>query len=389
MKKIALLGFGTVGQGVFNILKEKKDELKKRGFDLEVKKILVRNLNKVKDFDPSLFTNDFEDILKDDEIDLAIEMTGDLENSYIYISKLLKAKKDVITSNKSVLSLHFEEFLNLSKENGAKIYFEAAVGGTVPVVREVKALSIFNRIYKIYGILNGTSNYILYNMFENKADYSEVLEKAQELGYAERDPSDDVLGYDMRRKLRILMSLIGGGKITEDEIEVFGLDKITKIDVEYLGENYRVKELALGKFNKNKFVGLVEPALFKKDEDLARLDDANNMVEIYGDYFEKLTLKGKGAGRYPTASAVVCDLIDLLSGNDWEISSGNDLINENKNFKASYYLRTKGDFPKDLIASQEEFKGYKIIRTKAILRSDLIKNIKDEDSFFARIEEND
>ena len=274
--------------------------------------------------------------------------------------------------------------MEISQDKGRLFLYEASVGGTIPIVREVKSLSIFNNINKIYGVLNGTSNYILYNMFENNKDYAEVLKEAQEKGFAEHDPTDDVKGFDMRRKLRILMSIICKGKITEDDIEVFGLDKINKIDVLYLSGNYRVKEVCLGQKLGDNYVCIIEPCLFKKDEDLARLEGAYNMVEIYGDYFEKITLKGPGAGSLPTASAVLQDIIDVIKKNDIRVYGGNDLVNYNDNFEGQYYLRTSGDFPEDLVEREEIYKGQKIIFTKNIKRSDFLNLIKDKDAFFAR-----
>lgn len=384
MTKIALLGFGTVGRGLYNILKEKKELLNSLDINIEISKILVRNISKYKDIDKNLLTNDYNDIYLDKDIDIVVEMTGDVENSYIYIKKALENGKDVVSSNKAVVSKYFEELMEISQDKGRLFLYEASVGGTIPIVREVKSLSIFNNINKIYGVLNGTSNYILYNMFENNKDYAEVLKEAQEKGFAEHDPTDDVKGFDMRRKLRILMSIICKGKITEDDIEVFGLDKINKIDVLYLSGNYRVKEVCLGQKLGDNYVCIIEPCLFKKDEDLARLEGAYNMVEIYGDYFEKITLKGPGAGSLPTASAVLQDIIDVIKKNDIRVYGGNDLVNYNDNFEGQYYLRTSGDFPEDLVEREEIYKGQKIIFTKNIKRSDFLNLIKDKDAFFAR-----
>lgn len=384
MTKIALLGFGTVGRGLYNILKEKKELLNSLDINIEISKILVRNISKYKDIDKNLLTNDYNDIYLDKDIDIVVEMTGDVENSYIYIKKALENGKDVVSSNKAVVSKYFEELMEISQDKGRLFLYEASVGGTIPIVREVKSLSIFNNINKIYGVLNGTSNYILYNMFENNKDYAEVLKEAQEKGFAEHDPTDDVKGFDMRRKLRILMSIICKGKITEDDIEVFGLDKINKIDVLYLSGNYRVKEVCLGQKLGDNYVCIIEPCLFKKDEDLARLEGAYNMVEIYGDYFEKITLKGPGAGSLPTASAVLQDIIDVIKKNDIRVYGGNDLVNYNDNFEGQYYLRTSGDFPEDLVELEEIYNGQKIIFTKKIKRSDFLNLIKDKDAFFAR-----
>lgn len=384
MTKIALLGFGTVGRGLYNILKEKKELLNSLDINIEISKILVRNISKYKDIDKKLLTNDYDDIYLDKDIDIVVEMTGDVENSYIYIKKALENGKDVVSSNKAVVSKYFEELMEISQDKGRLFLYEASVGGTIPIVREVKSLSIFNNINKIYGVLNGTSNYILYNMFENNKDYAEVLKEAQEKGFAEHDPTDDVKGFDMRRKLRILMSIICKGKITEDDIEVFGLDKINKIDVLYLSGNYRVKEVCLGQKLGDNYVCIIEPCLFKKDEDLARLEGAYNMVEIYGDYFEKITLKGPGAGSLPTASAVLQDIIDVIKKNDIRVYGGNDLVNYNDNFEGQYYLRTSDDFPEDLVEREEIYKGQNIIFTKKIKRSDFLNLIKDKDAFFAR-----
>lgn len=384
MKNIALIGFGTVGKGVYEIIKNIGSSV-----SINVSKILSRDIDK--NYDKNLFVKDYRKILEDDDIKIVVEMTGDEQASYEYIKRALENKKSVVTSNKAVVSTYLEEFLQIANNNNVCFLFEAAVGGTIPIIRELISLSKINKISKIYGILNGTGNYILYNMFKEDKAYLDVLKEAQELGYAERDPQDDVLGYDMQRKLRILSTIAFGGKVPEGDIKCFGIDKIKKEDVSYLKARGKIiKQVALSTLSDGEFSAIVEPCLMDENSDIGSVSDAYNIVEIYGNYFEKIIFKGPGAGRYPTASAVVQDVLDIVNNRASKISMGSKLNNKNDKLKGEFYLRISKDLDisSKFISSIEIFNDYKFIKTKKIYRNDLFKEIEKlniEDYFYAKI----
>lgn len=388
--KIALLGFGTVGRGTYEILENKKENIKNTiGEYIVVEKILKRDLDFKTSIDKSLFTSDFNEILNNDEISLVAEMTGDIKSSYEYIKKALKAKKHVVTANKAVVSMYYEEFLDLASENGVNFLYESSVAGSIPIIEPLKKQVIINDILKVRGILNGTSNYILYKMTNENLSYSEVLKEAQEKGYAESDPTDDVEGYDALRKLRILSTISFKSTIKNEDIKSYGINSISKVDVEYLkNKNKKIKLIAESNTSENKYMSIVEPVVLDNDDALANIDNAVNSVEISGENYSTLTFIGEGAGSLPTGNAVVTDIIDALTNNNYNVIINKKLLNNNEDFKAVYYLRVNKDINLDSIIDEEEiFKNNKIIKTKEIKRSDLIKelsNIDKDDYFFAR-----
>ena len=231
--KIALMGFGTVGTGVEEILYKKRARLRKNNFDLDLAYALIKNKDKKRSsFKKDLvFTDDFEKILSLD-VDTVIDVTSSLDETYERIIKLMKAGKNIVTANKAVVSKYFENLNDLARENGVYFAYEAAVAGAIPLIHPLMEEALFNEMTKVYGILNGTSNYILSKMEEEGASYEKVLKKAQDLGFAEADPTADVGGFDAMRKLRILSSLIYNSKINEDDIPTFGIGNIKKTDLD-------------------------------------------------------------------------------------------------------------------------------------------------------------
>ncbi|MBP2025717.1 homoserine dehydrogenase [Peptoniphilus stercorisuis] len=390
MINIALLGFGTVGKGTYEILERQKEEIKEiTGEEIVVKKILKRNLDFETSINRDIFTNDYTDIIEDDEIKLIAEMTGDVDSSYKYIKEALLRKKHIVTANKAVVSENFEEFLKLAKENNVNFLYESSVAGSIPIIKPLKDQSIINNIKKIRGILNGTSNFLLYKMTEENYDYSEVLKMAQEMGFAESDPTDDVEGIDALRKLRILSTIAFKASIKNEDIDSYGISSISKVDIEYLKEkNKKIKLIAESKIEEDKFMALVEPVILNSKDNLANIANAENSVEISGQNYGSLTFIGEGAGMLPTGNAVVTDILDAITNNNYNVIINKNLKNNNNDFKANYYIRVKKDVELNNITLEEEiFKNYKIIKTKEIKRKELINSLKEinkKDYFFAR-----
>lgn len=390
MIKLALLGFGTVGKGTFSILENKKEEIKNiLGEEVVVSKILKRNLDFKTDISKELFTDNIEDIINDKDIKLVCEMTGDKISSYNYIKLALVNKKHVVTANKAVVSEYFEEFLNLARENNVKFLYESSVAGSIPIIEPLKKQSVINDIIKVRGILNGTSNYILHKMTSEGLDYKEVLKDAQDKGYAEADPTDDVEGLDALRKLRILSTIAFKSSIYNNDIEHFGLSSISKNDIDYLKENeYKVKLVAESYKENDKYMSIVEPVILGEEDKLYNILNAENSVEIVGENYSSLTFTGEGAGMYPTGNAVVTDIIDALIGEVYPVVINRELLNNNDDYKAVYYLRVEKDINLDNISDEIEiYNDKKIIKTKKIKRKDLISSLEkleDKNYFFAR-----
>lgn len=390
MVNIALLGFGTVGEGTYDILEGQKKSIKDTiGEEIRVKRILKRNLNFETSINREIFTNNYEDIIEDDDIKVIVEMTGDKKASYKYIKEALLRKKHVVSANKAVISENFEEFLKLAKENNVNFLYESSVAGSIPIVKALKDQSIINDIKKIRGILNGTSNFLLYKMTEENYEYDEVLKLAQKMGFAEADPTDDVEGIDALRKLRILSTIAFKTNIKNEDIYSYGISTISKVDIEYLKEkNKKIKLIAESTIDKDKFMALVEPVVLNKSDKLSNIENAENSVEISGSNYGSLVFVGEGAGKLPTGNAVVTDILDAVTNNNYNVLVNKDLTNNNDYFKANYYVRVNKNVNLEEITLDEEvFKDCKIIKTREIERKKLIDSLKDIDKreyFFAR-----
>lgn len=387
MRKIAILGYGTVGKGVYKIIKEKFENSENTEEKIIVKKVLLKENKKPKEEIKDIFTYNYQEILEDKEIDTIVEVTGAMEEAHNYIKKALNMKKNIISTNKALVVKHLEEYINLAEKNKVSFLFEGAVGGAIPILRELKSLKKINEITKIEGVLNGTGNYILDRMTEKNLDYSQSLKNAQDLGYAEKDPSDDVLGFDGGRKLALLISL-SKSLVKEEDIEIFGIEKIKKEDIERAkAKNLKIRHIAYSEFRENSYVAILEPCLIDEKNDFYNLEDAKNLVKIYGKYFEELSIKGKGAGMFPTANAVLQDLLSL--GQENYTLDTEALENKNENFQGIYYLRVPGSCKIDLeLADKIDMEnGYIFIKTKKLIRKKLIEELerlKIEDYFLAR-----
>lgn len=313
MVKIAVLGHGVVGSGVCEVIESNSESILRRaGQEIEVKRIL--DLRDFDDLDYSYkFTKNFDDIINDDEISIVVEVMGGISPAFEFVSEALKRKKSVVTSNKELVAAKGGELLRLAKENNVNFFFEASVGGGIPIIRPMHLCLAANEIDEIAGILNGTTNFILTKMIKEQMDFDTALKLAQDLGYAERNPSADVDGHDACRKICILASLAFGKHIHPENVYTEGITKITLEDVDYADDYNCVIKLigqAKRRFNDDKIECMVSPAFVKSTSQLANINDVFNGVLVRGNATGDVVFYGKGAGKLPTASAVVADVID-------------------------------------------------------------------------------
>lgn len=318
MINVGIMGLGTVGTGVVELLETNRSTIARRlGDEVEVKKILVRDLSKKRTpYAEGKLTTRADDILEDGEIDVVVELMGGEEPARTYIKKALENKKHVVTANKEVISKHGKELLELAERSGVSLLFEASVGGGIPIIRPMKQCLAANRIMKISGILNGTTNYILTQMREKGWSFGEALREAQRLGYAESDPSADIKGFDAARKLAILSSIGFNVRITPDRVYVEGIERIGPEDIKYAGElGYTIKLLASARrTGEGRVEAVVAPAMLKENHPLSAVRDVYNAILVEGDAVGQVMFYGQGAGKMPTASAVVADIIDAARG---------------------------------------------------------------------------
>lgn len=313
--KIALLGLGNVGTGVYKVLEKQKDLLvKKIGSQVEIKKILVRDKNK-KHFDRvdrELITEDWQEIIQDEEIQIIVEVMGGIEPAKTYILQALEAGKNVVTANKDLLAEYGKELLDMASLHNRDLAFEASVAGGIPIIRPLKQCLAGNDIHEVMGIINGTTNYILTKMTYENLDFEEALEEAKKLGYAEADPTADIEGYDAARKIAILASLAFQSRVSFKDVYVEGITKISTADIDYARElGYVIKLVGIARNINNNIETRVHPMFLLKDHPLAAVNDSFNAVFIRGDAVGEAMFFGRGAGELPTASAVVGDIIDI------------------------------------------------------------------------------
>lgn len=312
--RAAILGLGTVGTGVYKIIQKQHDEFPhKIGAELEIAKILVRNAKKTREgIDMSLITDKWEDIIKDESIDLVIEVMGGIEPARTYISEALSAGKHVVTANKDLMAEHGHELLDTAAANKCDLLFEAAVAGGIPIIRPLKQCLAANTITEIMGIINGTTNFILTKMTDENMEFSDALALAQKLGYAEADPTADVEGLDAGRKIAILASVAFNSRVTFSDVYTEGISKITAKDIKYAKElDCVVKLIATAKNTPEGVEVRVTPMFIPKSHPLASVNDSFNAVFVHGDSLGDAMFYGRGAGELPTASAIMGDVIDV------------------------------------------------------------------------------
>ena len=317
--RVGLLGLGTIGTGVARILLEQQELMTRRlGKTVRLVAAADRNLEADRGLDLSgvRLTDDANAIVTADDIDLVVELIGGYEPARTFVATALEHGKHVVTANKALVAKHGEELFPLAAEKGVAMGFEAAVGGGIPCLKALREGCAANAVESVYGILNGTCNFILTKMENEGADYADVLKEAQELGYAEADPTFDVEGIDTAHKLSILAAMAYGSKIKFDEVFTEGISKITASDITTAAEmGYRIKLLGIAKPHLNDGVETVEmrvhPTLVPADSQLAQVSDSYNAVQVSGDFVEHTMYFGRGAGERPTASAVVADIMDI------------------------------------------------------------------------------
>ena len=318
MSKIAVLGYGVVGSGTVEVFYKNKENLeKKAGEPLDIKYILD-----VRDFPDSpfadKFTKDFNVILNDPEVSVIAEVIGGLKFSYGYVKSALEAGKSVVTSNKELVAAKGAELLTIAKEKNVNFFFEASVGGGIPIIKPIHACLEANEIDEIAGILNGTTNFILTKMIRDGMGFEEALKIAQELGYAEHDPTADVEGIDACRKICILASLAFGRHVYPDNVHTEGITKVTLRDVEYMEScDSKIKLIGCARRENDGKISIgVFPAVIKDESQLAGVNDVFNAILVRGDATGDVVFYGKGAGKLPTASAVVSDIVSAVKHSD-------------------------------------------------------------------------
>lgn len=308
----ALLGAGTVGGGVYRLLQMRKEEMPfKVQAELEISRVLVRDASKKRDGIPQeVLTEDWNGILEDPEIRIVIELMGGIEPARTYILQALEAGKHVVTANKDLMAEYGRELMEAAERRHCDLQFEAAVAGGIPIIRPLKECLAGNEITEVMGIVNGTTNYILTRMTEDGMDFADALKKAQELGFAEADPTSDIEGLDAGRKMAILASIAFHSRVTFSDVDVKGITRITAKDIQYAKEfGYTLKLLGVARNTDGEMEVGVFPMMIPSSHPLAHVKDAFNAVFVHGDAVDDAMFQGKGAGELPTASAVMGDII--------------------------------------------------------------------------------
>jgi homoserine dehydrogenase len=318
--KVGLVGFGTVGSGIAKLILENADSIAARtGVRLELACVVDIDTESARlvNLPKGILTDDLNKLLKDDSIRIGVEMVGGTDAARQIQLKMLEAGKDVVTANKALLAEYGPELYRAAHKNNRCIAFEASCAGGVPIISSLRTGLVANNITAMYGIVNGTCNYILSNMTARDEDFSEALAQAQEKGYAEADPTLDISGIDSAHKLAILASLAFGYEITLDDVFVEGIEGVSKVDIQYGSEmGYCLKLLAIGQKNKQNKISLrVHPSFIAKDSPLARVEGPFNAISIFGSAVGQVMFYGRGAGMMPAASAAVADIIDVALGN--------------------------------------------------------------------------
>lgn len=372
--KIAILGFGTVGSGVYEIAKTLKN--------IEVKKVLEKDLNKI-----NIATDNYDEIINDKEIELVVECMGGLHPAYEFIMQALKSKKSVVSANKAVIAKYLDEFLQAAKENNVEFRFEASVGGGIPCLAGIQKIRRVENIDKFYGIFNGTSNFILDNMYRFENEFFTTLKTAQELGYAEADPSADIDGYDVTNKVIISSALAYDGFI-KNEFPCFTMRNITKEDILYFKKNGLIaKYIGEATTVGNEYEASVMLNLFPTNALEGNVLSNYNIVTVQSYTMGEVKFYGQGAGKLPTANAIIQDILDIQANISFNpISIEKKYSYSAKLFKHRYVLRSneelKGEFDK-IDRDGNNFYHY----TKEITQEDLLKVIEGKDCLVTKLSE--
>ena len=354
--KFAVLGHGVVGSGVVELFYKNKKSIEKRaGTEMDIKYILD-----LRDFPDSpykdKFTKDFNDILNDDEVTSVAECMGGVEPAFTFVKACLEKGKSVSTSNKELVAEKGDILLQAAKDHNCNFFFEASVGGAIPIIRPLHRCLAANDITKVAGILNGTTNFILTKMYNDNMPFADALKLAQELGYAEKDPTADIEGHDACRKICIISSLVYGKHVYPKSVYTKGITQVELCDVEaadVLG--YAIKLVAsVTKLDNGKILPSVMPTLVSYDNIMAGVNDVFNAVLVYGDGVDQTMFYGRGAGKLPTASAVLGDVIETAKGTGtvlsqtWESASDDSFVENVDSYTSRWYFRVPADAAVDL-----------------------------------------
>lgn len=369
MVGIAILGYGVVGSGVYEVIRKNFDGITRRaGTKIDIKHILdIREFNSHPE--KELFTKNYDDILTDTDVSVVVEVMGGVNPAYEFTKRALMAKKSVVTSNKELVAKHGCELLRLASENKVHYLFEASVGGGIPIIRPLKLCLAANEISEITGILNGTTNYILTQMINKDETMENALKKAQDKGYAEKDPSADIDGIDAVRKIAILTSLAFGKYVDSTKIPVTGIRNVTLTDVEYAKKSDCVIKLCghCRALENGKLDVYVSPCFVPDESPLASVDGVFNAILVKGNAVGDALFYGRGAGKLPTASAVVSDVIEIAKSGEntdspvWE-DVGGDILENSENSVSKHFTRVKADGKESVKAEIEKiFDGVEII----------------------------
>lgn len=349
--KIAVMGYGTIGSGVVEIILKNHQQIADRaGEEVEVKYVLD-----LRDFpgDPmeDRIVKDYKTIVEDPEVGVVVETMGGVEPAYTFVKAMLEAGKSVTTSNKNLVAAKGSELLKIAKEHSVNFQFEASVGGGIPIIRPINKCLTAEVLEEISGILNGTTNYMLTKMTEEGAEFDDVLKDAQEKGYAEKDPTADVEGYDPCRKIAILTSLVCGSQVDFEDIHCEGITGITATDIKYAKSmNRTIKLLASSRLVGNQYVCMVAPFMLSSSHQLSGVNDVYNAVFIKGNMLGEAMFYGSGAGKLPTASAVVADVVDLIKHRHVNI----DMKWDSKKVQLLDYKESQNQFFVRTTASREK-----------------------------------
>ena len=372
--KIAILGFGTVGSGVYEIAKTLKN--------IEVKKVLEKDLSKI-----NIATDNYDEIINDKEIELVVECMGGLHPAYEFIMQALKSKKSVVSANKAVIAKYLDEFLQAAKENNVEFRFEASVGGGIPCLAGIQKVRRVENIDKFYGIFNGTSNFILDNMYRFENEFFTTLKTAQELGYAEADPSADIDGYDVTNKVIISSALAYDGFI-KNEFPCFTMRNITKEDILYFKKKGLIaKYIGEATTVGNEYEASVMLNLFPTNALEGNVLSNYNIITVQSHTMGEVKFYGQGAGKLPTANAIIQDILDIQANISFNpISIEKKYTYSSNLFKHKYVIRSieelKGEFDK-IEKDGNNFYHY----TKEITQADLLKVIEGKDCLVTKLSE--
>lgn len=349
--KFAVLGHGVVGSGVVELFYKNQKSIEKRaGTEMELKYILD-----LRDFPDTpyadKFTKDFNDILNDDEVTSVAECMGGLEPAYTFVKSCLEKGKSVSTSNKELVAEKGDILLAIAKKNNCNFFFEASVGGAIPIIRPLHKCLAANDITEVSGILNGTTNFILTKMYNDNMAFDDALKLAQQLGYAEKDPTADIEGFDACRKICIISSLVYGKHVYPRSVYTKGISQIDLDDVQTADSmGYAIKLIAnVKKLENGKILPVVMPMLVSHDNIVSNVNDVFNAVLVDGDAIDKALFYGRGAGKFPTASAVLGDVIDSVKhkitvfSQSWDSAEDDSFIEKIENFRSRWYFRVNGD----------------------------------------------